>query len=356
MFQFYEMKITEVFKTTRDAIVLSLDAERSFDFIPGQYLTFRKILSGKDIRRSYSICSGKNDEFLQVAIKRVEGGIFSNWANTELRPGDILESMVPMGNFYSKPLESNVNSLAFAGGSGITPIISILKTELRKSTESKFTLVYSNHHSNTMMFREELGDLKNLYMNRLNLVHIFTGESQEHGLFSGRLTNQKLKQLFKYLININNVTSTYICGPDTMMLEITDALVDQGMEKKLIRREYFKSEQEIEPSLAQPQRRKLEKINDGVRLKVTLDGRIQTFDSNANISLLQAALEHNIEAPYACRAGVCSTCKAKILEGEVEMLSNNALEDHEVERGFVLTCQAYPKSDEVTWDYDLSFE
>ena len=356
MVQFHEMRVIEVFKTTRDAVVIRLVIDKGIDFTPGQYLTFRKTLRGQEIRRSYSICSSKKDKFLQVAIKRVEGGIFSNWANTELKPGDILQSMVPMGNFYSKPIHGIVHSLAFAGGSGITPILSILKAELENDTESKFTLVYSNHHSNTMMFREELEDLKNLYMTRLNLVHIFTDESQENGLFSGRLTNQKLGQIFKYLININSLTTIYICGPDAMMSEITNTLIDHGIKKEFIRREYFKSEQGIKPQIVKPIGKELTTINNGVKFKVTLDGRMRAFENNGNVSLLQAALENNIEAPYACQAGVCSTCKAKVLKGDVEMLSNNALEDHEVERGFVLTCQAYPKSDEVIWDYDQGYQ
>ena len=242
--------------------------------------------------------------------------------------------------------------LAFAAGSGITPILSILKTELARDAGCQFTLVYSNHGINTVMFKEELEDLKNLHMSRLNLVHIFTDGNQQTSLFNGRLNKKKCKQLFKYWLNINNVTSTFICGPGPMMSEVSKSLIQHGMKKEFIHMEYFKNERSAGLEKSLNLQADFSAYNGSVDAKIILDGAVRSFSCNKNISLLQAALENNVDAPYACRSGICSTCKAKLLGGEVEMLLNNSLEDHEVERGFVLTCQAYPKSQKLTWDYD----
>ena len=356
MAQFQNMKIVEVYKTTRDAVVLSLCAEHSCNFTQGQYLTFKKVIGGEELRRSYSICSGKTDEFIKVAVKRVKGGVFSNWANSELRAGDVVQSMPPMGNFYSKPKEGNGHLLAFAGGSGITPILSIIKTELENHTESQVTLVYSNRNINTVMFKEELEDLKNLHMSRLNLIHIFTDESQGTNLFRGRLNKQKIKQLCRSWIDIRNMPLTFICGPELMMAEVSDALIQQGMKKEFIRTEYFKNGGSIRTKQFRAKQTTTNNLDGSVRAKIIVDGEVHSFSSDKNVSLLQAALQNDVDAPYACRAGICSTCKAKMLKGEAEMLSNNSLEDHEVERGFVLTCQAYPRSDEVIFDYDQGYK
>ena len=352
MAQFHKLKVTDIQKTIRDAVVLTLEPANpaEFNFVQGQYLTFRKDFDGEELRRSYSICSSKSQGVLQVGIKRVDGGAFSTWANSELEVGDQLEAMSPMGNFYVDGSNDNKKHyLAFAGGSGITPILSILRSELEKDTSSRFTLVYANRNPNTIMFREELEELKNLHMGRLNIIHVLEDDSQEIELFKGLVDQEKCSQLFKSWIDIKSVSRAYICGPEPMMIAISDALMDHGLHKNDIRFELFAS--------GQPGRAKKPAIvsqfqADGVEGSVTLNGETRSLTISADTSLLQAAVENNIDAPFACKSGICSTCKARLIEGEVEMITNHALEDYEVEAGFILSCQSYPVTDKVAWDYD----
>ncbi len=351
MVEFHPLTVYEIKKTTRDAVVVSLKpmVGTNFNFVQGQYLTFRKQFDGQELRRSYSICSGKDDKQLQVGIKRVDGGAFSNWANSELRIGDVLEAMPPMGNFYIQADRNDAHYLAFAGGSGITPILSILKSGLSRELNSKFTLVYANRNINTIMFREELEDLKNLYLGRLNLVHILEDQNSDIDLFKGRVDGEKCKELFNSWIDIKSVEIAFICGPEAMMNNISESLKAHGLDKRQIRFELFvggqKGRVERRPTT-------LEREEDGVPGRVIIGGETRTLKITADTNLLQAALDNNIDVPYACRAGVCSTCKAKIIEGDVEMVANHALEDYEVEAGFVLTCQCYPVSKIIVWDYD----
>ena len=352
MVQFYKLEVIGIHKTIRDAVVLTLQPENniSFDFMQGQYLTFKKEFDGEELRRSYSICSNKNDGILQVGIKRVDGGAFSTWANSELQVGDILEVMPPIGNFYAEDTnKEDKHYLAFAGGSGITPILSILRTDLENNEDARFTLVYANRNLNTIMFREELEDLKNLHMGRLNIIHILEDESQDIDLFQGRVDAAKCSSLFKSWIEIETVSMAYICGPEPMMLAIVEALKTHGLKKDDIRFELFASGQ---PGRAKKRAASKQSNEEGIRGRVTLNGESRSITVAANTTLLEAALENNVEAPYACKAGVCSTCKAKVVEGEVEMIANHSLEDYEVEAGFVLSCQCYPVSDKVVWDYD----
>lgn len=351
MAQFHQLTVTDLHKTIRDAVVVTLQPNKdaNFDFIQGQYLTFRRDFEGRELRRSYSICSSKEEGALQVGIKRVDGGAFSTWANSELKVGDHLEAMVPMGNFHAVPLVSDPHYLAFAGGSGITPILSILKTGLAKELTSRFTLVYANRNPNTIMFREELGDLKNLYMGRFNVIHILEDESQDIDLFRGRVDLKKCELLFANWIDVASVSMAYICGPEPMMLAIAEALKIKGLSKDQTRFELFASGQ---PRRAKNPPALAKNAGNGIPGRVTLNGETRSFNVPPKNSLLEAALSNNIDAPFACCAGVCSTCKAKVLEGEVEMIANHALEDYEVEAGFVLTCQCYAMSDKVVWDYD----
>ena len=351
MAQFHALRVSNIHKTIRDAVVVSLQPENGadFSFVQGQYLTFRRDFDGEELRRSYSICAGKDDGILQVGIKRVDGGAFSTWANAELAVGDVIEALLPMGKFYAKADRADAYYLAFAGGSGITPVLSILKTGLSSEPTAKFTLVYANRNLNTIMFREEIEDLKNLYMGRLSVIHILEDESQDIDLFKGRVDAEKCAQLFEGWIDICSVDMAYICGPEPMMLAISKALKTHGLGKDQIRFELFASGQ-------QGRAKKLAKSHTvseiGILGRITLGGETRSVQICGDVSLLETALENNIDAPYACRAGVCSTCRAKLVEGEVEMKSNHALEDYEVEAGYVLTCQSYPISDRVLWDYD----
>lgn len=351
MAQFHTLIVTDIQKTIRDAVVLTLkpDAPDAFNFTPGQYLTFRRDFDGEELRRSYSICSGLTDGVLQVGIKRVDGGAFSSWANTELGVGDTLEAMPPMGNFFAEPTEDDPHILAFAAGSGITPILSIIRSALLQQTSAICTLVYGNRNPNTIMFREELEDLKNEYMGRLNVIHVLSDESQDIDLFRGRIDAGKCSALFSTWIDTSTVTTAYICGPEEMIETVLTSLQENGLSKEKIRFELFASSQ---PGRAKAPAKSLSIGDDGVAGRMRLGGETRSLQIAAGTSLLDAALENNLDAPYACKAGVCSTCKAKVTEGEVEMLTNHALEDYEVDAGYVLTCQCFPLTETVAWDYD----
>jgi len=353
MSQFHPLTVTHIHRTIRDAVVLTLKPHDpgTFQFTQGQYLTFRKDFDGTELRRNYSICSGVDDGVLQVGIKCVDGGAFSNFANEDLRVGDILEAMPPMGNFYTDIAPGAAKSyLGFAGGSGVTPILSILRTVLSQEPNSTFTLIYANRAVQTIMFREELEDLKNRFMERLTVIHVLES-GQDIDLFSGRIDAEKCAALFKSWIQIERVDIAFICGPEPMMMAIASALKDHGLSKEQIKFELFGASQE--GLLARKAARASKAKNDkGTAVQITLDGTTHSVEMGRDQSVLEAALTQNLEAPHACRAGVCSTCKAKVTEGEYEMLINHALEDYEVEAGFVLTCQCYAISETLSVDYD----
>lgn len=366
MARFYPLEVTAVEANTRDAVVVTLavpstDSQHTttpaipadFAFTQGQYLTLRRDFDGEELRRSYSICAGANDGQLRVGIKRVDGGAFSTWANEALKPGDVIEAMPPMGRFYM-PLDAANKKyyLGFAAGSGITPLLSIIKTTLATEPNSQFTLVYVNRRLNSIMFREELEDLKNTYMGRFSLIHILTGEGQDIDLFSGRLDAAKMQRLFAHWLDAQLVDAAFICGPEEMMLTVADALKQQGVDAANIKFELFAASQ---PGRAKQRAVSMRQAaNQGsCAVSVTLDGTVRNFDMEKDgTALLDAALGNAMDAPFSCKAGVCSTCRAKVLEGEVEMMTNHALEDYEVRAGYVLTCQCLPLSDKLVVSYD----
>jgi ring-1,2-phenylacetyl-CoA epoxidase subunit PaaE len=352
MSQFHPLLVTDIHHTIRDAVVLTLKPEDpgAFAFTQGQYLTFKQDFDGTELRRNYSICAGLDDGELKVGIKRVDGGAFSTYANTELKVGDTLHAMPPQGKFFTA-IEPEVakNYLGFAGGSGITPVLSILKTVLKREPQSTFTLVYANRAVNTIMFREELEDLKNRYMGRLTIIHILES-GQDMELFEGRVDQAKCDALLKHWIQIDNIDTAFICGPEPMMLAIAEALKTNGLSEDQIKFELFSESQQ--GRLAKQEMAKRSEGQSGTEITVIIDGARRSFTMQKGQSVLEAALENGQEAPFSCKAGVCSTCMGKVLEGEVEMISNHALEDYEVERGYVLTCQSYPLSDTLTIDYD----
>ena len=354
MSRFHELLVTEVRKTTREASVVSLQPRdpARFEFAPGQYLTFRHITeSGEDLRRSYSLCSAPHEGLLQVGIKRVEDGLFSTWANETLHAGMMLEAMEPMGGFH-QPLAPGTaphHYLAFAVGSGITPVLSIIKALLTQEPECRFTLVFANRSINTIMFRDELEDLKNHYLGRLNIVHILKTGGDEAALFQGRLDRTKCDELLERWIDLQSVDRAYICGPEPMMLEIAASLRARGLDDEQIRFELFGSA----PRSRHPRQIKVKGTGDNrVTASVTLDGATSDVSTTRETSILDTALENGLDAPYACKAGVCSTCKCKVVRGEVEMIANHALEDYEVAGGYVLSCQAYAVSEAVSVVYE----
>ncbi|TYC53106.1 phenylacetate-CoA oxygenase/reductase subunit PaaK [Rhodobacterales bacterium] len=357
MARFHSLEVTDIRRDTRDAVVVTLkpdDADNgAFDFTQGQYLTFRRMFDGEELRRSYSICAGKDEGCLKVGIKRVEGGAFSTWANENLKVGDRLEAMTPMGRFFTElQPDAARNYLGFAGGSGITPVLSIVKTVLAREPESTFTLIYANRQTSSIMFREELEDLKNLYLGRLSLIHILETETQDIDLFTGRIDQEKMEMLFRLWIDAENVDMAFICGPEPMMLTIADSLRKHGLTDDQIRFELFAS--------SQPGRAKTKASSKSAaaaagtcQVSVTLDGTTRNFQMEKDgTSVLDAAISNSMDAPFSCKAGVCSTCRAKVIEGEVEMEVNHALEDYEVRAGYVLSCQCLPVSDKVVISYD----
>lgn len=353
MAQFYPLTVTDVRKTIRDAVVVTLRPQnpQDFAFTQGQYLTFRRDFEGTELRRNYSICSGLDDGVLQVGIKRVDGGAFSTFANDDLRPGDTLDAMPPMGAFFTE-IEPNKSKsyIGFAGGSGITPVLSILKTVLAREPDSHFTLVYANRAPNTIMFREELDDLKNQYMTRLTVLHVLESGDQDIDLFSGRVDADKCAALFRHWVDIKTVDTAFICGPEPMMLAIAGALKDHGLTEGQIKFELFGASQQ--GRIAQAKRSAQAQGKPGTATTVIIDGTAHQFILPKDQSVLEGALASDLDAPFACKAGVCSTCKAKVTKGEAEMITNHALEDYEVRAGFVLTCQCYALSDTLTLDYD----
>jgi ring-1,2-phenylacetyl-CoA epoxidase subunit PaaE len=352
MSQFHPLTVTDIHHTIRDAVVLTLEPANpdTFAFTQGQYLTFKQDFDGTELRRNYSICAGLDDGKLQVGIKRVDGGAFSTFANTALQVGDTLHAMPPQGKFFTaiEPARAK-NYLGFAGGSGVTPVLSILKTVLKREPESTFTLVYANRAVNTIMFREELENLKNRYMGRLTIIHMLES-GQDIDLFTGRVDQEKCAALFRQWIDVNAVDTAFICGPEPMMLAIADSLKSHGLAEDQIKFELFSESQQGQ--LAKQEMAKRSEGQKGTELTVIIEGAERSFEMPKGQSVLDAALENGQDAPFACKAGVCSTCMCKVIEGEVEMISNHALEDYEVERGYILSCQSYPLTDKLVVDYD----
>ncbi|MGO1068815.1 2Fe-2S iron-sulfur cluster-binding protein [Lysobacter sp. CA199] len=357
MARFHPLKVTDVRRETRDAVVVTLmprEQDRAlFDFTQGQYLTLRRDFGDDELRRSYSICAGCDEGVLKVGIKRVDGGAFSTWANEHLAVGDEIDAMPPMGRFFT-PIEPDTvkHYLGFAGGSGITPLVSIIKTVLAREPGSSFTLVYANRQISSIMFREELDDLKNLYLGRLSVIHVLRAEAQDIALFTGRVDGEKVKALFAHWIDAASVDTAFICGPEPMMLAVAAALREHGLSDAQIKFELFAS--------GQPGRAKARAVSAtavasqaNVSATVTLDGATRTFTMpRSGQSVLDAAHGAHMDVPFACKAGVCSTCRCKVLEGEVEMAVNHALEDYEVRAGYALSCQAFPLTDRIVVTYD----
>ena len=356
MSKFHSLTIKDVRPETRDAVSIAFDIPAalsdSFRFTQGQHLVVRTQLDGEEVRRSYSICTGVNDGELRVAVKRVAGGRFSSWANEQLKAGHSLDVMPPSGHF-NVPLDPvrHGHYLAVAAGSGITPILSIVKTTLETEPNSRVTLLYGNRSSASALFREQLEDLKNRYLQRLNLIFLFSREQQDVDLYNGRIDADKCGQLFQRWIDVRALDAAFICGPQAMTETVRDQLRANGMPAERIHFELFAA------AGSEHKREAREAAQEGgsaqSRVTVISDGREVSFELARNSqSLLDAGNAQGLELPYSCKAGVCSTCKCRVVEGEVEMDSNFALEDYEVAAGYVLSCQSYPVSENVTLDFD----
>jgi ring-1,2-phenylacetyl-CoA epoxidase subunit PaaE len=357
MSKFFPLTVAKVRSETRDAIAVTFDVPRelkdTFAYQQGQHLTLRALIDGEDVRRSYSICSAVQDDVLRVAIKRTPGGQFSTWANETLRPGMLLDVMPPMGHF-NVPLDATNEKhyLAFAAGSGITPILSIIKTTLLAEPKSRFTLVYGNRATSSVIFRDELTDLKDTYLDRLRLVYVMSREQQDIDLFNGRITKDKCAQFLQHWIAIGDVDMAFICGPEDMMHGVSAALQEAGLPKEHIRIELFAAsipKHERKPRQAEADARHQTEVT------VIMDGGATSFTMDRDKeSVLDAGLRAGLDMRYSCKGGVCSTCRCKVVEGQVEMDVNYALEDYEVARGFVLSCQSFPVTDKVVVDFDIA--
>ena len=354
---FHKLVIKEINKETADCVSVLFDVpgnlKDTFQFKQGQSLTMRTFINGEEIRRTYSICSTPLENKWQVAIKKVDGGLFSSLANDQLKKGDILEVMPPVGKFYVElnPAHKK-NYLAIAAGSGITPVISIIKTTLYAEPQSNFTLIYGNRSRNSIIFFEELEGLKNKYVERFNFINVLSRERTDAPINSGRINQEKLIELSR-VIDYNSTNEIFICGPEEMIFSVKAFLEQKGIDGKKIHFELFTIPGQKQ-SVVQSREAG---VNTGPTSKITvkLDGRSFDFDLslNSDMPILDAALKQGADLPFACKGGVCCTCKAKLTEGEVSMDVHWGLEDEEVEQGYILTCQSHPKTERVVVDYDI---
>jgi len=356
--KFHTLQVKEVRKETPDCVSVAFgvpDALKvDYDFIQGQYLTLKTNINGEEVRRSYSICSSPLDDELRVAIKHVEDGRFSTFANQKLQTDDMLDVMTPMGKFYTELDENNEKHyVAFAAGSGITPVMSILKTVLAVEPKSRFTLFYGNRNFESIIFREAIEALKNKYLERLSVHHILSREVLGSPLFNGRIDADKCRQFCKVFFDAKEISEYFLCGPEDMIFSVKDTLEEQGVDKKRIHFELFTT-----PTTKAVQTKKSDKVvtpssESDSQITVILDGDAFDFSLSATgDNILDTALKNGADLPFACKGGVCCTCRAKILEGEVKMDVNYALEPDEVAAGFVLTCQSHPRTDKVVVSFD----
>lgn len=355
MAKFHPIKVREVQKETKDCSVLSFDIPSElrdeFKYSHGQHLTLRALIDGQDVRRSYSLCSSPVEDQWKVAVKRINGGLFSSYIHENVKKGDVLDIMAPNG-IFNTPIEADKakNYIVFAAGSGITPILSIIKTHLALEPMSKFQLFYLNRSVKSIIFKEEIEQLKNRYFGRLEIFHFLTKEHRSIELLNGRFTEEKLQTLTKSIIDVPSVDECFICGPESMIFLIRDELVKAGLAKEKIHFELFNTGN----SEADMERAKhiLEKKVEGTQVTIIDGGKEFHFIMDDDFdNILDGALAAGADLPFACKGGVCSTCKCRVVEGTVEMKINYALDEKEVAQNLVLSCQAVPTSEKVVVDF-----
>ena len=359
---FYPLRIKKINKETDQCVSVEFDIPENlaggFQFKQGQSLTMRTNLAGEEVRRTYSLCSSPLDKKWKVAIKKVEGGLFSSFANENLKEGDVLDVMEPVGKFYTELDTANKkNYLAFAAGSGITPVISIIKTTLRTEPQSNFTLVYGNRSRSSIIFFEELEGLKNKYIDRFSFINILSRERTETPINFGRLDIGKLTELEK-LIDYKKMDEIFICGPEEMIFCVKNFLEQKEISSKRIHFELFTTSGQKK---SETRSRYISGLRSGIesgpasKITVKVDGRSFDFDLslNSDTTILDAALKQGADLPFACKGGMCCTCKAKLLESEVEMDVHWGLENEEIKKGYILTCQSHPQTQKVVVDFDI---
>ncbi|MCR8959092.1 phenylacetate-CoA oxygenase/reductase subunit PaaK [Variovorax sp. S2] len=358
---FHPLRVKAIEPDTAEAVIVSFevpaDLRETFGFTQGQYLTLRRDIDGQDLRRSYSICAGLDDGELRVGVRKVRGGVFSNWINAHLQPGDTVQVMAPQGRFFV-PIEPGAarHHVGIAGGSGITPILSIMKTVLAREPLSRFTLIYGNRQLQSTMFKEEIEDLKNRYMTRLVLHHVFSDEHTDSPLGHGVMNREKIGEFLQTVVPAAGIDHAYVCGPFQMNDEAEAAMLAAGVPEGRIHIERFGVALPSATSAGQVGAVVHEALpGDAKQARITIvrDGlQREIAFTEGQPSILDAASAAGLEVPFSCTSGVCGTCRAKLVEGEVRMERNFALDKNEVAAGFVLTCQAHPLTERVTLSFD----
>lgn len=354
--KFHSLRIAQVRRETAEAVSLCFELPAAlaseYAFVQGQHLTLRTRIDGAEVRRSYSICSGVDQGELRIAIKQVPGGLFSNWACRSLKAGDAIDVLTPEGRFHT-PLDPTRarHYVALAAGSGITPVLSLIRTALGREPRSRFTLLYGNRNLAGVLFHEELEDLKDRYLTRFTLYHLFSRERQDVDLFNGRLDGARVRAFTDTLLPVDDIDEAFICGPGAMIDEVAQALRDAGMRDEHIHFERFG----VPGDLPQAPAGTSDTSADAprARITVTVDGVRREVDyRDAHASILDAALAAGIDLPYSCKGGMCCTCRAKVLEGKVRMDRNYSLEQPDLDAGYVLACQSHPLTDTVAVSFD----
>lgn len=351
---FFRLKVRSVRQDTRDSVIVNFEVparlQEKFRFVQGQFVTLRAWVDGQDVRRSYSICSAVQDDVLRVGVKRTPGGVFSNWIINEVKPGCELEVMPPEGRFHVKLLPTNAkNYVAFAAGSGITPVFSLIKTTLLTEPKSTFTLFYGNRASSAIMLREELADLKDQFLDRFSLIHVMTREQQDLDLLNGRITGEKAKLLLEWFCRFESIDTIFLCGPQQMIDDVSQTLRKMGFADSQIKIELFT----VEGLRRSAPKATIKEADAQCQVIIRVDGEQHIFAMPKDSEpILRAALERGIDLRHSCQSGVCGTCRAKLISGKVDMDASYALEEYEIARGFILTCQSYPVTDQVTVDFD----
>ncbi|MGB8398007.1 1,2-phenylacetyl-CoA epoxidase subunit PaaE [Bradyrhizobium sp.] len=352
--RFHRLAVNDLRRESPDAVSLTFaipeELADDYSFVPGQYLTLRTMMDGEEVRRSYSICSGPDDGELRIAVKKVDGGAFSSWAADELKAGDEIDVMTPTGRFgvAAAPDQARVH-VGFAAGSGITPILSIVKGVLAREPDSQFFLFYGNRSTGGMLFREALEDLKDRFLQRLAVFHVISAEEQDIPILHGRLDGEKVRVLLRSLVPASHVDHVFICGPAGMSEQIEATCHELGIAGERIHVERF-----VSGLGGKPRAKKVVPANAPPKALAALiiDGKRREVPVAEGEAILDAALRAGMDLPFACKGGMCSTCRARLVEGDAEMEVNYSLEPWELKAGFILTCQARPTSEKVVIDYD----
>lgn len=353
--KFHRLAVRDVKRETADAVSIAFavptELAEAYRFVPGQYLTLRATVDGEDMRRSYSICSAPDDDELRIAVKKVDNGLFSTWANSSINAGDEVAVMTPTGRFgQEKTAGDGRIHVGFAAGSGITPILSIIRGILKREPTSRFFLFYGNRSTDDILFRETLEELKDVFLSRVGVFHVLSKEEQDLPILNGRIDGAKVRLLLRSMVPAASIDQVFVCGPAGMIEDLEATLADLGVAREKIHIERFVSALDGRPR-AQPAPIAASAPPKNIAALI-VDGKRRDVPVAEGEAILDAALRAGMDLPYACKGGMCSTCRAKVVEGKVEMALNYSLEPWEIAAGFVLTCQSHPLTDKVVIDYD----